>query len=339
MPEEEHSFEELLELLRETNKETEAEFLNRLNIFKNPQIIEDFCQKIVEIIFQGNLSFAYQSLHLLIRITSLDYVKNSFKSGEIEKIYFEVYSVLLILFSRLDLNLENIESDYELKEILEYMKKIDFEKITSSDFSNLKETRKKFEVLLDFHLSDPIGRISFFYNWSKKKIEEIFNNDPQNGNLYFDLYYAKIYLVNRDWNNFREMVKKIEQEEGIEENSILHPWIKLFSLLLKYLDNPSDETIKLELNKLKEVCRIKNNYKMVNNIEMYQKLCSTYSTIEQLKERFSQTAFIDIFEDANKGHSEGSTPTPIQKTSGDPPDSPASMPRKLKSKKREEEEL
>ncbi len=33
------------------------------------------------------------------------------------------------------------------------------------------------------------------------------------------------------------------------------------------------------------------------------------------------------------------TSTPIQTSRGNPPDSPASMPRKLKSKKREEEEL
>lgn len=55
--------------------------------------------------------------------------------------------------------------------------------------------------------------------------------------------------------------------------------------------------------------------------------------IEELKERFKKTVFQEIYNGQRK--SSGLSSTPIQTNSGDPPDSPANMPRKLKFRKRE----
>jgi len=170
------------------------------------------------------------------------------------------------------------------------------------------------------------------------KIVEQDKNHEYSDSFNFDLITAMISLTKGEFESFKEIVKRLEQED-VAQSSDSNLWIKLFSLLAEYIDVPNSEAFKEEIDQLKNESRRKSKNYFVDHIDKYQRLLVTKDLIDKSSDRFDHITFQDLYKRNNSDDSDEYSPTPIQKNSGDPPDSPASMPRRLKSNKREEDEL
>ena len=134
------------------------------------------------------------------------------------------------------------------------------------------------------------------YDLTEKTIEKIsLLREHVYNPLYADIVIGKIHLAIGNFKEFNNILVKVQNQLKNVDTPILELWIKLFELLSKYIENPSDTDLLEDFDKLANYCRNNNFIKMAEEVDLYQKLILSSKTIDVFVDRFQQTAFMDIY--------------------------------------------
>lgn len=261
--------------------------------------------------YQGDFQQSHNLLVELAGFMETDFVKkNYFKSG-IKLAYFSTCYTLLFIFVQLDLDISNVQ-DEKLRQIYEYTKSLISESHLSKDLLldpysdeegtksllNDETDKSRKEVYITLHQLLITHKP---YTATKKTADAInkiknYTFDP----LYADILLGKIHLAMGNFTKFKKTAEDVRKKTTDEKAPILQIWSDFFTLLSKYLEEPSNLKILEELKNLEIKCSQKNFRKMAEEIKLYQKLISSSRTIKKFEDRFQQTAFMDVFNEQSK---------------------------------------
>lgn len=262
--------------------------------------------------FQGKFQESYELLVELVNFMEDDYVKFNYIQKNRKKVYFGSYFTLLFIFVQLDLDIDNIQ-DNSLKKLYNYTKRtLSKKRISQKLLLNETTDNKQLSELLDDEIHESKDDVYLVlhqllithdsYTTSEIVIEDKISSlrdyvyDPH----YLDILLAKIYLSKGNYQKFDEILRNFTKETARSKEPILSIWKDIFSLLSKYINDPSDATIAVELSKLEEMCRNKTFNKIAEEINFYQKLVASKKTISSFTDKFRHTAFMDIFNEESK---------------------------------------
>ena len=102
------------------------------------------------------------------------------------------------------------------------------------------------------------------------------------------------------YKEFERVYSQIKSEATNSESPILERWVQFFAIISEYLMDTENRDVVMKLEKFEDYCRSLNLRKMADEIQVYTKLISSSKVIEQSKDRFSKTAFLDVFNEESK---------------------------------------
>lgn len=261
--------------------------------------------------FQGNFPKSYELITELAAFIREDFIKRNFNEKNKKKLYFSSYYTLIFIYSQLDLDIENVQ-DKELRNLYHYINnelsktKIPSDILEKEDYDQnklnglLQDEKTKDEEDISFVLHHIISKHESYLTPEDFEDKIYSLRDYVYNQYYLDILLAKIYLSKGNFEKFQQIIKKLETPSSEEQDPTIIIWKEVFSLLLEYIKKPSKKNIQSELNKLIERCK-KNNYRrMVEEISLYHKLISSKRTVDNVQEKFKQTAFMDVFSDESK---------------------------------------
>ena len=255
--------------------------------------------------YKGQFQQSYKFLIELLNFIESEFVKTNYQAWRLRRLYFSVYYTLLFIFAQLDMKISLIKDD-KLKRIHDYIKIL------------LEQSRLSEELLVDTSLDEKdVGKIIEekngrsdelylmlhqqllsleTYDLTEKTIEKIsLLREHVYNPLYADIVIGKIHLAIGNFKEFNNILVKVQNQLKNVDTPILELWIKLFELLSKYIENPSDTDLLEDFDKLANYCRNNNFIKMAEEVDLYQKLILSSKTIDVFVDRFQQTAFMDIY--------------------------------------------
>jgi len=261
--------------------------------------------------YQGYFEQSYNLLVELINFIEIDFIKENFLEKLTKIVYFSTYYTLLFIYVQLDLDISNLKND-KLKHVYEYTKLLLMQTKISENFlldaslneEELKELLKdgkdlsKYEVYLLLHqlLLTQTPHTADDKTADTISLIKDFTYTP----LFADVLLGKIYLAKGNYDEFNKLVYKLKATKNSVKTPILRIWIEFLVLVEQYLDNPTDDNTIRKINELEEICKRNNFKKMSEEIKLYQRLITSSKTIKSFKEKFKQTAFIDVFSDQSK---------------------------------------
>ncbi len=261
--------------------------------------------------YKGNFEEAYNLLVELISFIEHDLVKKDSLEKLVKVVYFSTYYTLLFIYVQLDIDIASLRND-KLKHVYEYTKSLIMETKVSENFLldvSMDEVQKeellkngksqsKHEIYLSLH---QLLLTHTPYATDKKTTDTItLIKDYTYTPLFADVLLGKIHLSKGNYNEFYKIVKRLKTKKNSAKTPILKIWIEFLILIEQYLINPKDVNIPRKLNELEELCRNNNFKKMSEEIKLYIRLITSSKTFKSSKDRFKQTAFMDVFSDQQK---------------------------------------
>ena len=255
--------------------------------------------------YKGEFQKSYNNIVELLNYIETDFVKENYLQWRLKRVYFSVYYSLLFIFVQLDMQIDSLE-DPDLKGVYKYIKTLiedsklpeDLLLDTSLSEEEMKQVLDKGESRPDeFNLTIYQQLVSLdVHKASEETIDKIqvlkkYAYSP----LYADILLGKIHLSMGNFKEFKEISERIRKVKNKADTPITKYWIDLFGLLKTYLTNPDDRSIIDKFESLKAECKKNNFLKMSEEVNLYQKLISSTKAFEHFKDRFNQTAFIDIY--------------------------------------------
>lgn len=260
--------------------------------------------------YTGNFQLSYEIIIELIEYIETDFVKKNYYGWGMKRVYFAIYYTFFFIFAQLDMQIQDIE-DEKLKQVYGYIKSL-LEKTrfsenllldTSFSEKEINKITEEGDVRTDeFYLAIHQQLISLeAHKVSEETVSKIeMIRDYVHSPLYADILIGKIQLSMGNFDEFTKIVTKIMKNRDKADTPILFSWIRLFELLNKYLLEQDIRNVVGELVSLENQCRENNFHKMADEVILYQKLITSTRTLENFRERFNQTAFIDIYNNQSK---------------------------------------
>jgi hypothetical protein len=260
---------------------------------------------------RGEFQKSFDLLIELLDFMETDSVKDNYFQKGIKWIYFSSYNTLLFIFAQLDLD-SSILEDSKIKQIYDHIKTI-LDKAplsktllleSSFDEKDLKlilETEKKGAEVEFNSLLHQLLTTQKPYDVTEDTVMKIqtikeYAYEP----LYFDVLLGKVYLAIGNQSEFLNIVMNMRNKNEEIKVPILQLWLEIFILLEEYISDSTDSKTVQKLVELEGKCRKNNLKKVAEEIQLYRVLISSTKTIEQSENRFSSSAFIDIFNEQSK---------------------------------------
>ncbi len=260
--------------------------------------------------FKGEFQKSYQILIEFLNFVESDFVKQNYQTSMVKRLYFGVYYTLLFIFAQLDVNIDNI-ADTQLKRIHNYTKNLLEKSRISEDLliSNSLDDKQLDKIKIEKDKRPVEFDLSLYQQLNSLKTQAASENTVSNieylrgyvyNPLYADIILGKIHLSIGNFREFKSIVKQMENKEKEADTPVLILWIKLYRLLFEYLEDPGNKVILSEFRKLESYCKKNNFIKMSEEINLYFKLITSTKTINNLTQKFQQTAFTDIYNKQSK---------------------------------------
>jgi len=260
--------------------------------------------------YKGEFQKSYDHLIELLKFIDTDFCKSNYMPWRLKQIYFTAHYTLLFIFVQLNKQFQELD-DEKLKLVYSYTKSLiekskfsedllissslsdeEMKKITENELSQTDEFQLIVHqqlISLDAHKlsEDTIKKISFLRDYTHSPI-------------YADILIGKIHLSMGNFDEFKQIVKKIIKDRNKADTPILLYWIKLFELLYVYLEKGDKEDIVKELNILENQCKENNFHKMADEIILYKKLTISKRALDDSRERFKHTIYFDVYSKQSK---------------------------------------
>ncbi len=255
--------------------------------------------------FLGQYEESYETLVNFLNYLESDFVIKNYYKYKIKTQYFSAYYTLLFIYVQLDVNIPSIE-DEKLLRIHNYTKDLIEQSQISRDLLlettlDEQEVNKMIEEKtlrpdeLYMNLYQQLISLET-YSADEKTIEKInIIRDYVYNPLYADIVIGRIHFSKSDFKNFKIIVKKLNAQTSSADTPLLQNWLKLFNLLSKFLDDPKDSKLITDVQNLEIHCRKNKFFKMADEVNFYWKLLKSSLTLDAQKNRFQQTAFLDLY--------------------------------------------
>ena len=255
--------------------------------------------------YKGEFQKSYEFLIELFNFVESDYVKLNYQAWRLRRLYFSIYYTLLFIFAQLDMKISEIK-DNKLKRIYDYVKVLlEKSRLPEELLVDTSLDEKEFEQLIkekdeksdELYLSLQQQLLSLeTYDLTEQTIEKVsLVRDHVYNPLYADIVIGRIHLAIGNFEEFNKIVLKIKNQKKNADTPILELWIKLFELLSKYIENPSDRNLITNFEELENYCKSNNFIIMAEEVNLYQKFILSSKTIDVFVNKFQQTAFMDIY--------------------------------------------
>ena len=256
--------------------------------------------------FIGRYEESYEILINFLNFLESDFVRKNYHKDRIKAQYFSAYYTLLFIFVQLDVNISNID-DEKLIRIHNYAKDL-IEQSRISRYLLLNTTLDQKEVdkidkekslrpdELYLNLYQQLVSLET-YSADEKTIDNIeLIRDYVFNPLYADIVIGKIHFSMGNFEKFNNIVERLNEQINKADTPFLLLWVQLFSLLSQFLEYPDNTNLIVEIQGLENHCRDNKFFKMADEINLYWKILQTSITVETQRDRFQQTAFLDLYD-------------------------------------------